>query len=174
LAIVELSQLLNEILQAMLDQFRKLFSPAKPKLSEESRAFIEKLAPSFIWVLAIGIRGTPTISAVYDSSAWDTVAAHRIELGDIGDDDSVVPFNYKKDGPQTLPFFSSEELAKKYLANKSWGNISYFQPYRLLAGFVSTPENDLFELLLDPSFPSERKIEREERLLLRSLTTPAS
>src|SRR4051794_26478365 len=117
----------------MLARIRLMFSKPKPTLSDESREFIEKLTPSFIWVLAIGIRGTPAIPTVYDSSAWDIIAAHRIELADVSDDDSVFPFNYRRDGPQTLPFFSSEKRAREFLAAKSWGDISFFQPYRLLA-----------------------------------------
>jgi hypothetical protein len=155
----------------MIARIRQMFSKPKPTLSDESRAFIEKLTPSFIWVLAIGIRGTPAIPAVYDSSAWDIIAAHRIELADMSDDDSVFPFNYRRDGPQILPFFSSEEHAREFLAGKSWGDISFFQPYRLLAGFVATPENDVFELLLDPGSPSERRLSQDERLLLRALST---
>jgi len=154
----------------VLDRLRKLFSPPKPALTDESREFIERLAPSFIWVLAIGLRGTPAIPAVYDSSAWDIIAAHRIELAEVGDDDSVFPFNYRRDGLQTLPFFSSEERARQFLAGKSWGDISFFQPYRLLAGFVTSQENDIFELVLDPGTPSERRLETDERLLLLTLS----
>ena len=156
----------------MLDQFRKLFSAAKPaSLTEESRAFVEKLAPSFIWILAIGIRGTPGIRAIHDPSAWDAVAANRIELVDVGDDDSVFPFNYRRDGRQILPFFSSEDCARQFLASKKWGNISFFQPYRLLAGFVTAPGNEIFDLILDPGLPSERRLEPNEKELLRKITT---
>ena len=155
----------------MLARIRQMFSKPKANLSEESREFIEKLAPSFIWVLAIGIRGTPAMPPIHDSSAWDVIAAHRIELAELGDDDSVFPFNYQQDGRQILPFFSSEERARQFLAGKSWGHISFFQPYRLLAGFVATPENGTFELLLDPGTSTERRLGEDERLLLRSLST---
>ena len=152
----------------MLARIRQIFSKPKPTLSEESREFIEKLAPSFIWVLGIGVRGTPAMPALYGTKAWDVIAARRIELADVGDDDSVVPFNFQYDGRRILPFFSSEERARQF---QSLGNISKFQPYRLLAGFVATPENGIFDLLLDPGSSTERRLGDDERLLLRSLST---
>jgi hypothetical protein len=144
-----------------------MFSKPKPMLSDESRDFIEKLAPSFIWVLGIGIRGTPAMPALYGSEAWDVIAERHIELADVGDDDSVFPFNFEYEGRQILPFFSSKERARQF---QSLGHISKFQPYRLLAGFVATPENEIFDLLLDPGTSAERRLGEEERLLLRSLS----
>ena len=70
-----------------------------------------------------------------------------------------------------MPFFSSEERAQQFLAGKSWGDTSFFQPYRLLAGFVATPENDMFDLLFDAGFSTARRLSHEERLLLRALST---
>jgi hypothetical protein len=142
-------------------------------LSDESRAFIERLAPSFIWILAIGIRGTPGLRAIHDQSAWDAVAKHRIELSDVGDDDSVFPFNYKRDGRQILPFFSSEDCARQFLAAKRWGDSSFFQPYRLLAGFVTAPGNETYDLILDAGLPSERTLHSVEKELLRKITSAA-
>jgi hypothetical protein len=152
----------------MLARIRQIFSKPKPTLSGEPREFIEKLAPSFIWVLGIGIRGTPAMPALYGPKAWDVIGAHHIELADVGEDDSVFPFNFEYEGRQILPFFSSEERARHF---QSLGNISKFQPYRLLAGFVATPENDIFDLLLDAGTQEERRLGQEERLLLRSLST---
>src|SRR5204862_7262977 len=94
----------------MLERFLKLFSRS-PGLSNEARAFVEKLAPSYIWILAVGIRGT---HASPGSDTWETIAEHVIELADIGDDDSVFPFNYRRDGRQILPFFSSEDCARQF------------------------------------------------------------
>lgn len=151
----------------MLARIRQIFSKSERILSDESREFIEKLAPSFIWVLGIGIRGTPAMPALYGPEAWNVITTHRIELADVGDDDSVFSFNFQYEGRQILPFFSSEERARQF---QSLGNISKFQPYRLLAGFVATPENDIFDLLLDAGTPQERRLTPEERLLLRSLS----
>jgi len=39
---------------SMLDRIRQMFS--KPKLSDEARDFITKLATSDIWILAVGLR----------------------------------------------------------------------------------------------------------------------
>ena len=157
----------------MLDRFRRLFSSSSP-LSDEARAFIEKLAPSYIWILAIGIRGPSETSVNYGPGNWEAIADRHIELADVDDDDSVVPFNYRRGGRQMLPFFSSEECARHYLATKSWGNSSVgFQPYRLLAGFVTAPGNETFDLILDPGLPSERRLHPAEKELLRKLTTPA-
>ena len=158
----------------MFNQFRKMFSIAKPAaMPDESRIFIEKLAPSFIWILAVGIRGTPSFRALDTPSRLDAVAAHRIELADVGDDDSVFPFNYKHDGRQVLPFFSSEDCARQFLASKRWGDTGVFQPYRLLAGFVTAPGNEKFDLILDAGLPTERRLQPDEKELLRKITSAA-
>ena len=143
----------------MFTRIRQIFSKPKPSLSDESREFIEKLAPSFIWVPGIGIRGTPAMPTLYGPKAWDVIAERRIELADVGDDDSVFPFNFEYNGRQILPFFSSEECDREF---QSLGNISKFQPYRLLAGFLATPENEIFDLLLDPGTSAERRLVEEE------------
>jgi hypothetical protein len=159
----------------MLQRLRELFSRPGRNLSPESREFIASLANSDIWVLAIGLRGTPhTPPSLSDPTAIDILAAHRKELAELGDDDSVFPFNFDRSGTQVLPFFSSEDRARDFLARGALGDISVFQPYRLLAGFVTTPQNDVFELVLDPGSPAERTIGREERRLLRSLARPAN
>jgi hypothetical protein len=157
----------------MLDRIRKMFSKPKPALSDESRAFITKLAAGDIWILAVGLRGSPAINTT-DPAAFDTIAEHRIDVTEIGDDDAVFPFNYERDGRQTLPFFSSSALAEKFASAAGFPtDIPVFQPYPLLAGFVSAPENDLFELVLDARSPAERQLTRDERLLLREITTAA-
>ena len=148
---------------------------SKPKLSDEAREFITKLATSDIWILAVGLRGTPAIPSITDPAAFDIIAAHRIDVSEIGDDDSVFPFNYERDGRQTLPFFSSAELAKQFATATGFPtDVTVFQPYCMLAGFVATPENEMFELVLDPRSEAERRIGHDERLLLRSLSTPAA
>ena len=158
----------------MLDRIRQMFSKPKPNLSDEARDFITKLATSDIWILAVGLRGTPAIPSITDPAAFDIIAAHRIDVSEIGDDDSVFPFNYEREGKQTLPFFSSEEGARHFAADTGFPNDpTVFQPYSLLAGFVATPENEIFDLVLDPRSPAERKLGRDERLLLRSLSTAA-
>ena len=92
-------------------------------------------------------------------------------MSEIGDDDSVFPFNYERDGRQTLPFFSSAERASHFAADISFPtNPTVFQPYNLLAGFAATPENEMFALVLDPGSEAERRIAHDERLLLRSLS----
>ena len=157
----------------MFDRFRQIFS--KPQvLTDEAKQFIKKLADSDIWILAIGLRGTPVISDINDPAAFEIIGAHRKDLSEIGDDDSVFPFNYEREGKQIFPFFDSEDSARHFLSNSGFlkVDISYFQPYRLGSGFVATPENDMFDLVLNPSCPSERRITNEERLLLRSLTSP--
>lgn len=134
------------------------------------------MAISDIWVLAIGVRGTPAMPSITDPESFPTalniLPAHRKELSELGDDDLVFHCNYKRDGRQILPFFSSEERARYFLADSGFrSDLSVFQPYCLLAGFVATPHNDKFDIVLDLRSPSERTIEDDERLLLRSLST---
>lgn len=130
-----------------------------------------KLAASRIWILAVGLRGTPAIPGNTGPEALEIIAAHRIDVAELGDDDSVFPFNYEQDGKQLLPFFSSEELAKQFASDSGFPtDVTVFQPYDLRAGFVATPENEVYELVLDPRSPSERTLSRGERLLLRALS----
>ena len=158
----------------MLARIRQMFSKPKPTLSDEARDFITKLSTSDIWILAVGLRGVPVIPDIRDPAAYEIIAAHRIDVSEISDDDSAFPFNYERDGRQTLPFFSSEERARYFVAHSGFGaDVSLFQPYSLMAGFVATPENEMFELVLDARSPTERRLERDERLLLRSLSTAA-
>jgi len=147
-----------------------MFSKPSPSLSDESREFITKLAPSHIWLLVIGLRGTPALPSKLED-AFLMLDAHRIDVSAIGDDDSVYPFNYKRDGAQILPFFNTEERARAFRSGFRT-DLSYFQPYSLLSGFVATPENEIFELVLDPDSPTERRLTKDERLLLRSLSIP--
>ena len=155
----------------MLDRLCRMFSKSRSGLSDEAREFITRLATSDIWILAVGLRGTPVIPSITDPAAFDIIAAHRIDVSEIGDDDSVFPFNYERDGKQTLPFFSSAERASRFAADSSIPtNPTVFQPYNLLAGFVATPDNETFELVLDPGSEAERRIGHDERLLLRSLS----
>lgn len=154
----------------MLNPFHKLFSTEKPpSLTEESRAFIEKLAPSAIWILAVGIRGTPKMPGTSGPEAREVVAAHRIELAEVGSKDSIFPFNYREDGRQILPFFSSEDNARAFLTAKKSNVGSFFKPHRLLAGFVAASEK--FDPILDPGLPSERRLLPEEKALLRKITS---
>ena len=156
----------------MLDRIRQMFSRPKPRLSDEAHDLITKLVASDIWILAVGIRGTPAMPSITDPAALEVIAAHRIDVSEVGDDDSVFPFNYERDGRQVFPFFSSKERASHFLADSGFDtDLTLFQPYCMRAGFVATPENDLFELVLDPRSETERKICLDERLLLRSLST---
>ena len=156
----------------MLDRIRQMLS--KPKLSDDAREFITKLASSDIWIMAVGLRGTPAISSVADPAAFDVIADHRIDIAEVGDDDSVFPFNYERDSRQALPFFTTEERARHFATATGFPtDVTVFQPYRLMSGFVATPENDMFDLVLDPHSPAERVLTRDERLLLRSLSTAA-
>jgi hypothetical protein len=157
----------------MFDRIRQMFSNPKPTVSDESRDFITKLAADDIWILAVGLRGTPAISNVTASASFDIIAAHRIDVSEIGDDDSVFPFNYERDGGQALPFFSSAERARQFASTTGFpADVTIFQPYRLMAGFVSASENDMFELVFDARSATERTLTRDERLLLRSLSKP--
>jgi hypothetical protein len=157
----------------MFNQLRKIFSATNPAaMTDESRAFIEKLAPSYIWILAFGVRGTPSFRALDRESRLDGLAAHRIDLADVGENDSVVPFNYKHGGRQILPFFSSEEFARQYLAAKQLlGDTQVFQPFRLRAGYVTAPGNEKFDPVLDDGLPSERRLQANEKELLRKITS---
>jgi hypothetical protein len=156
----------------MLTRIRQMFSKPNPTPSDESREFITKLAPSHIWLLAIGLRGTPAVPSNLED-AFLVLDAHRIDVSEIGDEDSIYPFNFNRDGIQMLPFFTSEERARAFRADSGFQtDLSYFQPYSLLSGFVATPENEIFELVLDPRSPAERRLTKDERLLLRSLSTP--
>src|SRR5436190_6116249 len=100
----------------MFERIRQMFSKPKPTLSDESRDFITKLAAGEIWILAVGLRGAPAIPNPTDPAAFDIIAAHRIDVSDIGDDDAVFPFNYERDGRQALPFFSSSERAQQFVS----------------------------------------------------------
>lgn len=156
----------------MFDSIRTMFS--KPKVSEEAREFVTKLAKDDVWILAVGLRGTPAIASVTDPAAFDVIAAHRIDVSEVGDDDSVFPFNYERHGRQALPFFTTEERAKHFVTTTGFPtDVTVFQPCRLMSGFVATPENEMFELVLDPQSPTERVFSRDERLLLRTLSTIA-
>jgi hypothetical protein len=156
----------------MLDRIRQVFSRPTPSLSDEARDLITKLVASDIWILAVGIRGTPAMPSITDPAAFEVIAAHRIDLSELGDHDSVFPFNYERDGRQVFPFFSSKERASHFLADSGFDtDLTFFQPYCMRAGFVATPDNDLFELVLDPRSGTEHKISHDERLLLRSLST---
>jgi hypothetical protein len=160
----------------MFDRIRHMFSKPAPARSDEARDFITRLATSDIWILAIGVRGTPVMPNITDAAsvpaALKTLTDYRKELSELGDDDSVFPFNFKRDTRQILPFFSSEECAHQFLADSGFmSDLSVFQPYCLLAGFVAAPENDKFDLVLDLRCSSERKIEDDERLILRTLST---
>lgn len=154
----------------MFEGLRRFFSGSRPPLSEEARTFITQLAVSNIWVLAIGVRGTPALPSPDDPSAADVVVSHRKELTDLGDGDSIFPFNFKQGRRQILPFFTTEEFARTFLARQDMKEVAIFQPYCLLAGFVATPEQEAFELVLDPGFTSVRTLGWDERLLLRSLS----
>jgi hypothetical protein len=157
----------------MLDRIRQIFSKPKASLSDEARALIAKLVDSDIWILAVGIRGTPAMPSINDPAAFEVIAAHRIDVSEIGDDDSVFPFNYERDERRVFPFFSSNERAGHFLGDSGFEtDLSFFQPYCMRAGFVATPDNDMFELVLDARSPSERILTRDERLLLRSLSSP--
>jgi hypothetical protein len=127
-----------------------------PKLSEEAREFIAKLAKDNIWILAVGLRGIPAIASVTDAAAFDIIAEDRMDVSGFGDDDSVFPFNYERNGRQVLPFFSTEERAVQF-ATAAGFPMDVFQPYELMSGFVGTPENDMFELELDRSGISSRE-----------------
>ena len=153
----------------MFDRIRQMFSG--PKLSDESRDFITKLASSRIWILAVGLRGTPAIPSHTGPEALEIIAAHRVDVAELGDDDSVFPFNYEQDGKQVLPFFSSEEGAKRFASESGFPtDVTVFQPYDLRAGFVATRENEVYDLVLDSRSSNERTLSRGERLLLRSLS----
>ena len=156
----------------MFDRIRQMFSKPKLILLDESRDFITKLAAGDIWILAVGLRGTPVIPNIADPAAFDIIATHRIDVSEIGDDDSVFPFNYERNGKQTLPFFTSAERARQFASATGFPtDVTVFQPYGLMAGFIAVPENDMFVLVLDARSAAERTLTEDERLLLRSITT---
>jgi hypothetical protein len=124
----------------MLSRIRQTFSKPQPHLSAESRNFITKLAPSHIWLLVIGLRGTPAMPSNQED-AYPMLDAHRIDVSEMTDDDSVFPFNYRREGIQILPFFTSKEGAVDFRAHSGLrADLSYYQPYGLLSGFVATRE----------------------------------
>jgi hypothetical protein len=153
----------------IFEKIRQAFSSADADLSDEARAFIESIATSQIWILAVGLRGTPAIPRIFDDSAMMAITDHRIDVSEMGDDDSVFPFNYGEGEKQVLPFFTTEARAKDFATSKGASVAQVFQPCPMLAGFVTSPENDDFDLILDPG-TSERRITSEERRLLRRLS----
>jgi hypothetical protein len=159
----------------MIDSILKIFSKPKPTPSDESRAFITKLAAGKIWILGVGIRGTPAIPRNTDLEGINILAAHRIPLSEISDDDSVFPFNYERAGRQTLPFFSSVERVQQFVAANDFPtNVTFFEPYSLRAGFVAAPDKDMLDVVLDACSPAERTLTREERLFLRAVSRPSA
>jgi len=148
-----------------------MLSKPKPVLSNEAREFIAKLAASRIWVLAVGIRGCPQIPDPADPSALEIVAAHRIDVSEIGEEDSLFPLNYARDQKRAMPFFSSKERATQFIASMETGaGVAVFQPVRLKAGFLGSPECAAFELIFDPGSTDERTLTEDERLLLRKVS----
>ncbi|HOX59114.1 MAG TPA: hypothetical protein P5205_11285 [Candidatus Paceibacterota bacterium] len=114
------------------------------------------------------------IASVTDPAAFDVIAEHRIDVSEVGDDDSVFPFNCERGGRQVFPFFTIEERAKQFAGATGFpADVTVVQPYRLMSGFVATPENEMFELVLDAGSPAERILSKDERLLLRTLSTAA-
>ncbi len=159
----------------MLQRLRDWFLPPGHNLSAESREFVSSLANSQVWLLAVGLRGTPAAPTyLSEPGAIEAMAAYQKDLADLEDDDSVFPLNFESDGKQILPFFSSEDLATKFLRAAFKGDPSVFQPYELLAGFVTAPQNDAFELILDMGSSSQRTITNDERRLIRKLARPAT
>jgi hypothetical protein len=159
----------------MFDRIRQVFSKPKSPLSEQSREFVTALAAGDAWILAVGLRGIPEIPNVNDPEALAIIAAYRIDVSELGDDDSLFPFNYQREGRQTLPFFSSAERAREFATATGLStDVTVFQPYCLRAGFVSAPENEGLELVLDARSAAERTLTHEEKLLLRSLTTASA
>jgi hypothetical protein len=99
------------------------------------------------------------------------IAEYRIDVSEIGDDDSVFPFNYEEGGRHVFPFFGSENSAKHFASTADDPlALSIFQPYALLAGFMTAPENEAFELVFEPRSSLERRISSEERSLLRQMS----
>ena len=145
----------------------------KSKLSEEERSFITQLSSARIWILAVGLRGTPRLSSdLNDPENLSIIAAHRIKASDVSEEDSVFSYNYYADDRQILPFFTTEDRAKEFAAKTFRPDeLDIFQPCDLLAGFVATPENETFRLVLDPGSAAERIISHDQRMLLRSLTS---
>src|ERR1051325_4487256 len=99
----------------VLDRIRQVFSRPTPSLSDEARDLITKLVASDIWILAVGIRGTPAMPSITDPAAFEVIAAHRIDLSGLGDHDSVFPFTYERHVRQFFPFFSSKERPSHFL-----------------------------------------------------------
>lgn len=157
----------------MFKRLRQIFSSSSEQIPDEAREFVTKLAAANVWILAVGLRGTPAMPADKDA-AFEVIAAHRIDVSEIGDDDSVFPFNFARDGKQFLPFFTSKERAERFVRNSPVQTdlATVYQPYALLAGFVATHENEIFELVVDAGSEGERTIGMAERLLLRSLSKP--
>ena len=157
----------------IVDRIRHMLGKSGAGLSDEARLFIESIAAADIWVLAVGIRGTPSIPRIANDRAMDAITDHRIDVSEIGDDDSVFPFNYVERERQLLPFFRSEHRAREFASSLGSSVVQVFQPLKLLAGFVTSPENDEFDLILDPATPEERRITLAERRLLRSRSVAA-
>ncbi len=156
----------------MLQRLLEIFLPTGRGLQAESREFIAGLANAKIWVLVIGLRGAPSVSgSLSDPTVIDILAANYKDLADLGDDDSVFPFNFERDGTQVLPFFSTKEQSQEFMAGFD-GGTGPFQPYELMAGFLAMPQNDDFALVLDAGSPAEREIGHAERRLLRRLARP--
>jgi len=157
----------------MLDQIRNIFSKPKPGISNEAQQFFIKFAASDVWILAVGMRGAPEIPNASDPSAFEIIASHRIDVTELGENDSVFPFNYERNGQQCLPFFSTEEMARDFIDSLGKGlDPAIFQPFLMRVGFVATPENENFQLVLDPGSACERDISMGERHFIREISNP--
>src|SRR5262245_36332331 len=116
---------------------RTVALPLEQKLSDETRAFVKKLAASGVWLLAFGLRGAENIPDRPEAGRYDNIAARRIDVSEIGPNDSFIPLSYRRQGRPVMPFFSSMERAMQFVAGFAV-DLSLFQPFQQHAGFVAT------------------------------------
>ena len=56
-----------------MTSFLEMFRKREPKLSNDSRAFVENLGKGEIWILAVGLRDVPVVPNIRDPKAWGTL-----------------------------------------------------------------------------------------------------
>ncbi len=134
---------------------------------DRSVEFVARLADSRIWLLAFGQQGTPNTERLSHDELLGLVAQNRKDLDDVGNEDSIVPFNFRRGSFQVLPFFSSVALAENFLAKENPKIRVIHRPFRIQAGFLTEPGLDKFRLVLNMDSSSERPLTSDERESLR-------
>ncbi len=163
----------------MLTIFKRMFGgggrpdPSPDTLSHlaidpaRSTEFVTALAQADVWLLAIGQEGTETGEGLSHDELLDQVAQNRKELSEVGEDDSIVPFIFKRGPSAIMPFFSSVKFAEHFIQTKGPKLGVVYRPIRMRSGFLTSPELAKHQVVLNVNSRFERPLTGEERESLR-------